>query len=59
MTFLQFLEDSRFPIPPVESHGTANTSEVSCMDIGYLEDAWKPRRAIRDPQLAEYLCLKF
>jgi hypothetical protein len=49
-TLLHFLQDARFPAPPtvLVIQETANTTDVSDMDIGLVEDAWKASHAIRD-----------
>jgi len=36
--------------------GQATSTDVCEGDVGMLEDAWKPYRAIRDEQLAVKLC---
>jgi hypothetical protein len=55
-TLLQFLQTARFPDPPIVVKSTANTTDVSDMDIGLVDDAWKAGLAIRDDTLVDNLC---
>jgi hypothetical protein len=54
-TLLQFLQNTRFPAPPIVIKESANTTDVSDLDIGPVEDAWKARLAIRDNTLVDNL----
>jgi hypothetical protein len=54
-TLLDFLENARFPNPPVTG-GSANTTDVSLRDMGLVDDNWKARRVIRDDALVDNLC---
>jgi hypothetical protein len=55
-TLLQYLQTARFPDPPIVVNSTANTTDVSPLDIGLVEDASKARYAIRDDTLLHNLC---
>jgi hypothetical protein len=55
-SLLHFLQNARFPAPPIVTRATANTTDVSDVDIGLVEEAWKAKRAIRDPTLFDNLC---
>jgi hypothetical protein len=55
-TLLEFLENARFPNPPVQTTARANTTDVSLTDLGLIHEAWKARRAIKDPDLTDHLC---
>lgn len=45
-TLLHFLQNAHFPAPPTVIKETANSTDVSDVDIGLVEDAWKARFAI-------------
>jgi hypothetical protein len=55
-TFLDFLENARFPNPPIQTRGNPATMDVSLTDMGLVDENWKARRAIRDNALVDNLC---
>ena len=54
-TLLHFLQNAHFPAPSTVIKETANTTDVSDLDIGLVEDAWKASLAIRDNALVNNL----
>lgn len=54
-TLLHFLQNAHFPAPPTVIKETANSTDVSDVDIGLVEDAWKARFAIWDNTLVDNL----
>lgn len=58
VTLLQFLQNARFPAPPTPITTAHNTTDVSDVDIGFLDHlpgSWKALRAMRDNILVENL----
>jgi hypothetical protein len=55
-TLLDFLQNARFPCPPIQTHGNTNTTDVSLTDMGLVDDTWKAKRAIKDNALVGHLC---
>jgi len=56
VTLLDFLQNARFPCPPIQTHGNASTTDVSLTDMGLVDDTWKAKRAIKDNALVGHLC---
>jgi hypothetical protein len=55
MTLLEFLENARFPTPPVQTFLSANTTDISLVDIGLVDEAWRAQHAFKDPHLVDHL----
>ena len=55
--FHDFLvENAKFPFPDCPIGASTSSTGLSEVDVGYLDDEWKPRHAVRDNDLAEKLC---
>ena len=56
-TFPDFLvEHAKFPFPDCPIGAPASSTGLSELDVGHLDDQWKPRHAVRDNDLAKKLC---
>jgi hypothetical protein len=53
-TFL--VENAKFPFPVLDGKLSNSTTDISPVDVGYLETEWKAKRAVRDDELVEKLC---
>jgi hypothetical protein len=54
-SLLSFLENTRFPDPPMETQGSVGTTGAPPVDISLVHDSWKAQRAIRDSALVKNL----
>ena len=51
-----FLEEhAKFPFPDCLIGGSASSTGLSEVDVGHLDDQWKPLHAVRDNDLARKL----
>jgi hypothetical protein len=52
-----FLVDhAKFPFPQPDHNQSADTTDISLVEVALLEKEWKPNHAVRDNSLVQKLC---